>query len=510
MSLVSSFTDMVFSWFKGKEQVTNPTKRQRRAPVNVDFTESMPCNLELTKGLYHNSYPGLKLAGAMAYTPIATPILFMGVPVASVDDNDDIDKMLKSITKDKIQEFGEIHLQSHREGTIWIYPHYSIEENKVIWEFIQDEVVTDIIKDINTKKIIKIITDEDITITTDYNKTATVRRQRIFTKTKVETKWLSGSGTLPGNIKDRVQKNVSGVIPIYFSNNKDGDEIRGHSDYERILSDLKNYHDIDYRWSLFLAKFGVKMIIEPQNVKEWLNNNGYEGNPDNIDIARDDIFINIYDKERVSYVFPEGAFEAYAISLKKTFRKLVEGSGIAEILWGNKVSGNLGSYEDQMDMVIKLVNKKRTQKTKSYNLLFSITLKLEMMAKMQNVPDIEINIEWDYLDAISEETKSIIFKNFAEGIATLITAAGITKDQAFELWMKLYPGITGEKLEEYKKGIMEMAEHVQYTKAPLEIAADFRGDSRGIDDGNGNGNGELNNALKIIQEAIKNNKIRLK
>jgi len=486
MSLRTALSNWVFSWFKGKDQTSNPTKRHRVSPVSVDSTESMQCNYELTKGLYHNSYPGMKLAGAMAGKPISTILLFMGVPAASTEDDENINEILKQITKEKIQEFREIHLTCHREGTIWIYPYYSSKDSKVIWQFINDEVVTDIIKDINTGKIIKLITDEDILISVDYGKTVNVRRQRIFTEKKVETKWLQGSNNVPTELKDTTRRNVSGIIPINFSNNKDGDEIRGHSDYERILSDLKNYHDIDYKWSLFLAKFGPKMVVELQDVKIWLENNGYETLND-INIAEDDIFLNYYDKEKVSYVFPEGAFDAYEKGLKKTFRKIVEGSDIPEILWGNKVSGNLGSYENQMDQVVDLAGDKRTQKTKSYNLLFTVTLKLELMAKIQQEKEIEIKIEWDNLDAISEEVKSIIFKNFAEGLSKIVDSASGSKEQIHKLWIKLYPGATDNDFKEFEKGMLKMAEHKQYKDAPFETAADFRGEvdlDKGFDNGN--------------------------
>jgi len=506
MSLRTSLTNWVFSWFKSSDQTSNPTKRQRRAPVDVDFTDSLQVNYELTKGLYHNSYPGMKLAGAMAYTPIAIPVYFMGVPAATTEDNDDINEILKKITKEKIQQFKEIHTQCHRDGTVWIFPYYSSEDNKVIWEFIQDETVTDIIRDINSNKIIKLITDEQITISIDYGKTAEVRRQRIFTDKKIEIKWLRGAQNVPTELKDRVQRNVIGIIPINFSNNKDGNEIRGHSDYERILSDLKNYNDIDYRWSLFLAKFGPKLVIELQDVKQWLYNNAYDSIND-IDIASDEIFLNLYDREKVSYVFPEGAFEAYATALKKTFRKIVEGSSMPEILWGTKVSGNLGSYKDQMDLVVKLVEEKRMQKTDKYNQLFIATLQLEGIANIKTIPDLELKIEWDNLDAISEETKSIIFKNFAEGLSKIVDSAAGTMEQVYKIWSKLYPGATEDDFKEFKKGITEMAEHKQYKDAPLETAADFRGEidlDKGFDN---NGNGELKNVLNIIQEAIKNRKI---
>ena len=53
-----------FSWFRKEKQTGNPTKVYRRSPVTVDKTEFQQANSALTKGLYHNSYPGIKLAGS--------------------------------------------------------------------------------------------------------------------------------------------------------------------------------------------------------------------------------------------------------------------------------------------------------------------------------------------------------------------------------------------------------------------------------------------------------------
>jgi hypothetical protein len=176
-----------------------------------------------------------------------------------------------------------------------------------------------------------------------------------------------------------------------------------------------------------------------------------------------------------------------------------------------------------MDLVVKLVEDKRMQKSNAYQKLYEDTLKLKMSSTMINT-EIEVEIEWNKLDAVSEETKSIIFKNFAEGMNKLITVAGITKEQVFELWNQLNPTATEDDLKKFKKGLTEMASHYQFSQMPFELAADFQGiqdidtdieidepeETPAEPDNNGNGNGEINNAIKIIQEAIKNKKLKLK
>jgi len=471
----------VFSWSRTKSETSNPTRIQPRRPAQTDFTDSLQCNKALTRGLYHNSYPGMKLAGSMCHTPIAVPVWLMGVPIPKVENNPKIQEELYEIVKNNILNMYQNHKECHIDGTTWIYPFYSTEKMQVVWQFIQDDTITDIIKDIITGEIIKIITDEEITVSTGYDKTASIRRQRIFTRQRIDIKYLSGTSAIPAELKDKSQRNTFGIMPIPFSNNKDSDETRGHSDFERILSDLKNYHDIDLKESKLLSRFDPKMVQDVSDRDQWLENNGYktpgadDADLSELDIGAIDLIFNVHDREKTEFIFPDRAYEAYEAKLRSIFRKIVEGSGIPEILWGTKVEGNKASADIQMDLVVDLVKDKRRQKDNSYQKLFEDSLKLEMAANMLIGTEYEITIEWDSLDAINEETKSVIFKNFADAISKLTSAAGITKEQEYKLWVDLYPQVTEDKYEDFKKGLTEMARHKQFTDMPFELAADFQG-----------------------------------
>lgn len=472
---MSIFTS-TFNWFKNALNLENPTKRDARRPKSVDWTDSLQINSELTKGLYHNSYPGMKLAGSMCYTPIAVPVWFMGLPIPKMkEENEDYQEILNSIVDLFAIKMQQLHTQIHRDGTLWIFPSYSTKENKLIWEFIEDDIICDIVRDINTREIIEVITDEEITVTTGYNTTAIVRRKRYFTKTKITIEY-SATGSVPVELKSKSQRNILGILPIVFANNKDADSVRGHSDYERIVTDLKDYHDIDLKRSNMLAKFNVKMVQYTPDVAQWIKNSGYSSMND-IDVSTIDLIFNDMAIEKTDYIFPERAHEAYQSGLENKYLKIVEGSGIPEILWGGKVTGNMASADNQVDMVVKLVEDKRMQKNDSYKKLFEASLKLILLATMNQAAekDHEIIIEWNALDAISEETKSIILKNFSDGIASLINAAGITKEQLYRLWVDVYPGATEDEKEDFVKGLDEMARHKQYREVPFELAGDLSG-----------------------------------
>lgn len=466
-----SWRTSIFNWFRGEDQTGNPTKQQPRRPSTRDWTDELQANATLTRQLYHNSYPGMKLAGGMAFTPIAVPIWFMGLPTPK-SENETIQEIIKKTLEEKSREMSQIHLQCHREGTIWIYPFWSSISNEVIWEFIPDDVVTDIVRDINSGKIIQVITDEEITLTIGYDKNVTVRRRRTFSKKKVDIQWINtASGQLPARLVDKSQRNVSGLLPIPFSNNNDGDEIRGHSDYERILSDLKNYHDIDLAWSNMLAKFKAKQVQTVSDAKQWLANQGADSIAD-IDLANTDLILNLPNEETI-FVFPEKAHQSYKEKLEMTFKKIVEGSATPEILWGTRVTGNHATSEEQMDTLVKFIEDKRAQKNKPYRLLFDATIRLELIATIQPLQEIPLIMEWNALDAVSQKTKSDIFLNFAKGVNSLILSAGITKTQLYDLWKYTYPFATDEDFETFRDGLAEMALHKSFQNASYEVATDF-------------------------------------
>src|SRR5690606_12606784 len=184
------------------------------------------------------------------------------------------------------------------------------------------------------------------------------------------------------------------------------------SDYERIIPDLKNYHDIDLAWSTMLAKFAPKMVqqVNTGALASWLENNGY-GNIADIDIQATDLIVNVGQNEQTTFIFPERAHEAYVAKQKNGFQKIVEASGVPEIAWGLKTEGNRASVEESMDVLIKYVEAKRAQKNEPYKALFAASLAILTAVDISRASEI-IDIEWNKMDAVSDEVRSIIFNNY--------------------------------------------------------------------------------------------------
>lgn len=467
----------IFDWFKSHQNndTNDKTRQPRRIPTAVDWTDKYVANTALTTGLYHNTYPGFKLAGGLAFPPIAVPIWFMGVPIPEpVDEEDEVlAEQIEQIVEMFLMEMEQNHLISHRDGTSWIWPHWSQRGDRLIWEFIRDDTVQEIIRDLETQEIIRMSADEKITITTGPDATETVRRKRTFTPQKITIEWLEGEAFLPEGTKNIIMRNPLGIMPIPFSNNSDADEIRGHSDYERIITDLKDYHDIDLARSRMLSKFQVKMVQEGSDLETWLANNGWDSIAD-VDIAQIDLIYNQFEREKTTFVFPERAYEAYSETLKQKFQKIVEASGVPEIAWGLKTEGNRASVEESMGTLVKYVHDKQKQKSRQYKKLFTASLALLGMVRME-MDDPKINVTWNKLDAVSEEVRADIFTKFAQGVGSLVQNAALTKEQLHWLWKNLYPESTDDDFDNFILGLSEMGAHRQWTQASYGEALDFLG-----------------------------------
>ena len=275
-------------------------------------------------------------------------------------------------------------------------------------------------------------------------------------------------------------RNPIGIIPVPFSCEADGDDIRGHSIYGRIIADLKAYHDIDLSLSTLLAKFKIKLLLGTEDPDAFAAANGYDDAADmfaNIDISEIDLMIHRPDAGDTAPELlspPLQAYQAYMDALKMKYRKVVEGSGIPEIAWGLKTEGNLASVQENMSTLLMYVRGDQRECTNPWIKVFEASLRLMMTVRMIN-KEFELTVEWNDLDSISDETKSIIFKNFAEGISKLMNVAGITKVQLHRLWDMNFPNATEDDFNDFVAGLGDMAAFKALANADPLTALDAGG-----------------------------------
>jgi hypothetical protein len=470
----------LFDWFKKKTPTDNPVKVPRKIGVTRDFTESLQVNRDLTKGLYFGDYPGLKLASALAAAPIKIPVYFQGFPTAKTTQ-DDLDEILSDIIDRFNVQIQQAHIESQREGTIWVWPKWDAVRARLYWEFIPDQYVTDIIRDLETGEPIQIIVQEALVVSTGFGLTSTVTRTRVFTAQSVEVKY---SGQVPAGLKSKSQRNPIGTLPIPLAHEPDGDELRGHSVYGRILSDLKGYHDTDLAMTDNLSKFKTKLLAGVSSPDDFAVAQGYNNAADlftNFDLWSVDMILYLQGKEAPPSLLtaPVGSIQAYTEALKIKFRKIIEGSGIPEIAWGLKTEGNLASVEENMAALMMYVKGLQREVTGPWEKIFTASLKLTLIATMGGARDFEIRITWNDLDAMSDKTKAEVFRNFCEGLSKIMSTASVTKAQLYRLWKLNYPNVTEEEFEEFSAEINKMGIFKVVTSASDPMLAR---DAMGLDD----------------------------
>ena len=77
------------------------------------------------------------------------------------------------------------------------------------------------------------------------------------------------------------------------------------------------------------------------------------------------------------------------------------------------------------------------------------------------------------MDAVSPEIKSKIFVNYAKGMQAAVDSASMTKKQMYKLWKAVYPDLTDEEFEIWRKGITDTAAHKQFIEMDSIAAQDF-------------------------------------
>jgi len=476
---------MAFNWFQKRatQQAAAKIVHIALRPVIRDLSEQFVINSDLTRGIWHNTVEDLKLAGSLAYAPIAVPISFMGLPIPkTIEQNEAEDVELKRIVDEHCSELREIHLQCHREGTIWIWPYFDAKKGRVLWEFIPDESIPAFVKDIQGGELQKVFTDDMLLLQIGETAQAKVRRKRTFTAEKIEIRY-EGQQVLDEQIADRTYVNPLGILPIPFANEADGNEKRGHSDYQRILSDLKAYHDLELATLDLLARFKAKLVLTVDDVERWKTNNPQFGSDLSLlNLSTADLLFVMHD-EKAEVIFPTGAHESYLSAKKTIFRKLIEATGIPEIAWGVKTTGNHASTEEQMTVLIRRVEDKRQQKNGPYEKLFIATRQLEALSGFGGQIDPQnVGIFWNLLDSVSDSVRSEIFARFSEGVSKLISSAGMTMAQLYKLWQINFPQATEEDFEDWKVNLQETVAHKRMSSASVMDLLDAAGGGLEEDD----------------------------
>jgi hypothetical protein len=467
-----------FSWFFNRERGhESTTKGSPRRPGPTDKTENKVANEEMLHGLYHGDYKGLQFASPLTYPPIAIPVNMMGLPTPTSED-ERTQEVLDEITAQMAERIPMLNRSKLLLGTAWRWPHFDADSGELVWDEIGDSIVSDVLIDLRTGKPSAILTDEQIVISIAENQVAYVQRKRRFEAGQVIVQWL---GQKPASVQDYTAANRAGVLPICFAHDTDEGEIRGHSSLARVIRQLKDYHDIDFRVSETLAKFRPKQLQKVKSLMEWLKNNFGHSDPEalaTLDIADNDLVLNV-DGEETSYEFmPEGATSGHEKALARKFLMIVEGSGIPELAWGPLATGNHASTDEDKQLLISYVDDLRRESNRPYYDLYAASLRLLSIVRGENYKPFKMG--WNKLESISADTKSQIFTRFAQAMTAMAGSAAMTVEQMHKLWVLNYPETEPGTFDEFVAGITKMGMHKQFVGLDYASGlADFQGGEAG-------------------------------
>lgn len=451
-----------FTWFGDKKEVPAGKTTPRR-PSLRDMTGGYPANEELYLGLYHGTYAGLEKASPLARVPINTLVSLMGVPTPTAPNSPKTQEKLDAIRRMMAQEIRAINKLCVLIGTAWVYPKWDSKTGQgLVWKLIRDACVVDQLRSLTTEMPRAIITDEQIRMSVGENDVRTVRRKTTYTYDNVTVVY---QGATDDVVKDHSSRNVARTLPVMFSNGPDDPNERGHSELEPCLCDFKDYHDVDHRVSDTLARFRAKQIQKVANMKDWRHNNGLDNDADfaDFDPADQDLLFVVGEEETKYEFLPEGATSAGEKTLERLAWKIMCGTETPEIFFGKAVSGNLGSYEEQMTMAIAKAQRVRESLDYAYRELFKASLILCGIAESEAY-DMDFEMGWNRLSSLSEKDRADILQKFCSSMASAMASGAIGISQVYQLWQAYYPELTYGTIEEFKAELVKTGNLMQFIK----------------------------------------------
>ncbi len=253
----------------------------------TDYINAIKTNRRIARDIYHNVDKNYALAGQLVRPIVNNNVNFIGIPTLFGNK-----KNLKVI-EDVDIDYRSVHKSMEIDGSIFIWPQWKEDGIKLVK--VPVDIVSKVYIDPTTKEVTGYRLQEHIQYDTPTEKDQRVSIVCIITKTIVKT-------AMTGSIDKTVTaKNILGELPlVHFSNDRDLDEMFGHSEIEPIEPQLKFYHNLTYEAGSAQSRDGhPKLKITTSKPKQWVDNNfgagAYEDltkNGGTISMGDRDLFIN--------------------------------------------------------------------------------------------------------------------------------------------------------------------------------------------------------------------------
>lgn len=419
--------DIIAKLFGTSTQTTvSLTTEKAKTTAEIDYAYPTKTNVKLARDLYYNKNKNYTLAAQLVKPIINNNVNFVGIP--TLKGNKKAIQVIEAVDID----YRKIHKAIENDGSVFIWPRWDDEEQKIVLWQVPLDVVDDIFIDPITKKITGYRFKEKVTYNTAKATNQQASIEHVITEDKIVQR-------VQGSInKTRTFKNVFGKIPIvHFSNDKLDCELYGHPEIENIMPQLKFYHELTYEAGAAQSRDGhPKMKVTTKNPKQWIDNNFGAGAYENIkegksSISMDDrdLFLNA-EGDDVAYVYLNKITGEYNKLAEICFTNIVEGSETPEINFGANIGTSLASVKEFRPIWVKKIEAKQYERTSGWLEVYSFILDIYNFVNFKAIKN-DLKLSWPKPDFTSVKEKAEITKGFANAIASLRQDSALTDEEIF-------------------------------------------------------------------------------
>lgn len=430
----------------------------------TDYINAIKTNRKIAREVYHNVNKNYALAGQLVRPIINNNVNFIGIPTLFGNK-----KNIKVIEDTNI-DYRSVHKSIEIDGSFFIWPQWDDKKETTKLVKIPVDIITKTYTDPVTREIVGYQLKEIIQYDTP---TAIDQRTSIVctvTKNTIKTVILGSIN------KTIIAKNVLGIIPlVHFSNDKDTDELYGHSEIEPIEPQLKFYHNLTYEAGSAQSRDGhPKLKVTTNKPKQWLANNFGDGAYENlvknggtISMGDRDLFIN-GEGDDVKYLYLNKTTGDYGELSGTTFMNIVEGSETPEINFGANIGTSLASVKEYRPVWIKKIEAKQYERTEPWLKVYGIILALHNFVNLKTLKN-DIVMAWPKPNFASVKEQAEIIKSFSVSVEKLKTSGTVTNEEIYntlkeldifklESTYKEHQKVIDEEVEEREKKIKAIAD----------------------------------------------------
>jgi len=431
---MSAFTDLLGRLFgtRGTAERSIVLNVVGSTTIAKDYVNNIKTNRKLAREIYHNLNKDYSLGGQLIKPIINNNVNFIGIPTLFGNK-----KNIKVIEEVNI-DYRKIHKGVEIDGSVFLWPQWDNDKKVIKLTIIPIDIITSIFIDPVKKKITGYKLVEKISYSTPEEINQEVEITCIITEDYVKTSVVGSEN------ETIIMRNVFGMIPIvHFSNDRDFDEIYGHSEIESIEPQIKFYHDLTYEAGAAQSRDGhPKLKVTTNSPKQWVENNFGKGTYEKIVsgeafISMDDrdLFVN-GEGEDVNYLYLNKTTGDYGPLSEKTFSNIVEGSETPEINFGANIGTSLASVKEYRPVWIKKIEAKQYERTAPWMEIYDIILMIHNFVNIKSLKN-DIIMTWPTPNFASVKEQSEIIDAFSKAIEKLILIGSLTSEEIYDTLMKL-------------------------------------------------------------------------